>query len=134
MHHLFTKRNLIALSALFNKINNIEDVDIRNKLKISFNSLLLRASRKAILQVSNYFGGGGGYITTISGNWYIPSLNFEVPVIEQFENRVKKINEINLHQFEKDNILISTQSSTDLHNIPDNSIDFVFVDPHSVKI
>jgi DNA modification methylase len=129
VHHLFTKRNLIALSALFNKINKIEDVDIRNKLKISFNSLLLRASRKAILQVSNYFGGGGGYITTISGNWYIPSLNFEVPVMEQFENRVKKINEINLHQFEKENILISTQSSTDLHNIPDNSIDFIFVDP-----
>ena len=129
VHHLFTRRNLYALSALFSKINLIEETEIRDKLKIAFNSLLLRSSRKAILQVSNYFGGGGGYITTISGNWYIPTLNFEVPIFEQFKNRIKKVNEINLHRFNKDNIRISTQSSTDFSNIPSNSIDYIFVDP-----
>ena len=129
VHHLFTKRNLYALSSLFNKINLVEDFDIKNKLKITFNSLLLRASRKAILSIGNYFNGGGGYITTISGNWYIPSLNVEVPVFEQFSNRVKKINEINLHRFNKKDLCISTQSSTDFSNIPENSIDFIFVDP-----
>jgi DNA modification methylase len=129
VHHLFTKRNLYALSALFAKINLVKHVTIKDKLKITFNSLLLRSSRKAILQISNYFGGGGGYITTISGNWYIPSLNFEVPIFEQFKNRVKKINEINLQNFDKKDICISTQSSTDFSNIPENSIDFIFVDP-----
>lgn len=129
VHHFFTRRNLYALSALFSKINSVDKIEIRDKLKITFNSLLLRASRKAILGVGYYFNGGGGYIATISGNWYIPSLNVEVPVFEQFKNRVKKVNEINLHRFDKNNIRISTQSSTDFSNIPSNSIDYIFVDP-----
>lgn len=129
IHHLFTRRNLFALASLFHKINLVDDEEIKNKLKITFNSLLLRASRKAILGVGYYFNGGGGYIATISGNWYIPSLNVEVPIFEQFKNRIKKINEINLHHFDKKNICISTQSSTDFSNIPENSIDFIFVDP-----
>ncbi len=129
VHHFFTRRNLYALSALFSKINSVDKIEIRDKLKITFNSLLLRASRKAILGVGYYFNGGGGYIATISGNWYIPSLNVEVPVFEQFKNRVKKVNEINLHRFYKNNIRISTQSSTDFSNIPSNSIDYIFVDP-----
>ncbi len=129
VHHLFTRRNLYALSALYHKINLVSDEEIKNKLQITFNSFLLRASRKAILAIGYYFNGGGGYIATISGNWYIPSLNVEVPVFEQFKNRVKKINEINLHNFNKKNICISTQSSTNLSNIPTNSIDFIFVDP-----
>lgn len=129
VHHLFTRRNLYALSCLFSKINKVENVEVRDKLKIAFNSMLLRSSRKAILAIGYYFNGGGGYIATISGNWYIPSLNVEVAIMEQFKNRVKKINEINLQRFNKKNVIISTQSSTDFSNIPSNSVDFIFVDP-----
>ena len=129
VHHLFTRRNLYILSSLFSKINEVEELEIRTKLKITFNSLLLRSTRKAILAIGYYFNGGGGYITTISGNWYIPSLNVEVPIFEQFRNRVKKINEINKHSLSKENVIISTQSSTDFRNIPENSIDYIFVDP-----
>jgi DNA modification methylase len=129
VHHYFTKRNLYLLSALISKINNIVDYDIKSKLFIAVNSLILRSSKKAILSINNYFNGGGGYITTISGNMYIPSLFFEVEVLEQFETRVKKINEINKQNFKKENIVFSTQSATDFSNIPENSIDFIFVDP-----
>lgn len=129
VHHYFTSRNLYYLSALNAKISIISDEEIRNKLYIALNSMLLRSSKKAILAINNYFNGGGGYITTISGNMYIPSLFFEVEVIEQFENRVKKINEINKQGFSKENIIISTQSSTDLQNISENSVDYIFVDP-----
>ena len=129
VHHLFEKRTLLVLANLFDEIVKVANVDIKNKLLITFNSLLLRASKKAILHVSNYFHGGGGYISTISGNWYVPSLYFEVPVMEQFVNRVKKINNINKSLFKKENVIVSTQSATDLSNIPSNSIDFIFVDP-----
>lgn len=129
VHHFYTKRNLILLSSLFSKINKVNDSEIKNKLLITFNSFLLRASKKAILAVGNYFNGGGGYITTISGNMYIPSLFFEVEVLGQFENRLKKINEINCHNFNHENIRVSCQSATDFTNIPPNSIDYIFVDP-----
>lgn len=129
INHLFTKRNLLFLSCLYEEINKISDENLKRKFLATFTSLLLRSSKKAILHVSNYFGGGGGYISTISGNWYIPSLWFEVPIIEQWQNRLKKINVINKNRFEEQNVLTSTQSGNDLSNIPNSSIDFIFVDP-----
>lgn len=129
VHHYFTKRNLFFLSAINHRINNIEDSELRSKLKITLNSMLLRSSKKAILAINYYFNGGGGYIATISGNMYIPSLFFEVEILEQFKTRAKKINEINKHNLSEKNVCISTQSSTDLSNIPSNSIDYIFVDP-----
>jgi len=129
VHHYFTKRNLFFLSAINHRINNVEDTELRSKLKITLNSMILRSSKKAILAINNYFNGGGGYITTISGNMYIPSLFFEVEILEQFKTRAKKINEINKHNLSEKNVCISTQSSTDLSNIPSNSIDYIFVDP-----
>lgn len=129
IHHYFTKRNLFILSALLDRIRKVSDKDVQDKLRITFNSLILRSSKKAILHVSNYFNGGGGYISTISGNMYIPSLFFEVEVLEQFRTRSLKINEINKQSFDKNYVFVSTQSSTDLSNIPTNSIDYIFVDP-----
>lgn len=129
VHHYFTSRNLYFLSALNYKIKSILDEGIKSKLYIAFNSMLLRSSKKAILAINYYFNGGGGYIATISGNMYIPSLFFEVEIIEQFKNRIRKINEINRHSFENNNVIISTQSSTDLTNINDNTVDYIFVDP-----
>jgi len=129
VHHFFTKRNLILLSELYNLISKVEDELIKSKLLVTFNSMLLRSSKKAILAVGNYFNGGGGYITTISGNMYIPSLFFEVGIIEQFENRLKKINEINKNSFNTESIRVSCQSATNFSNIPSDSIDYIFVDP-----
>jgi len=130
VNHFFTKRNLYALSVLFNKIQQIKDIDIKLKLLSTFTSMILRSSKKAVLAIGNYFNGGGGYITTISGNLYIPSLNVEVPVIDQFKNRINKINTINNEGLIKKNVIISTQSSTDIYDIiPENSIDYIFVDP-----
>ena len=129
VHHYFTQRNLYVLAAILSKITLVKNEDIRSKLYIAMNSMLLRSSKKAILSIGNYFNGGGGYITTISGNMYIPSLFFEVEILEQFETRIKKINEINLHALKKENVVVSTQSATDFSNIPNSSIDYIFVDP-----
>jgi len=129
VHHYFTHRNLYVLSALLSKINLVKDEAVKSKLHIAFNSMLLRSSKKAILAVNYYFNGGGGYIATISGNMYISSLFFEVEILEQFKTRVKKIDEINKHKLKQDNIIISTQSSTDFSNIATSSVDYIFVDP-----
>jgi len=129
VHHYFTKRNLFFLSAINHRINLITDNDLRSKLKITLNSMLLRSSKKAILAINYYFNGGGGYIATISGNMYIPSLFFEVEILEQFKTRAKKIDEINKHNLSEKNVCVSTQSSTDYSNLPSNSIDYIFVDP-----
>jgi len=129
LHHFYSRRNLHFLSKIYAKITDLSDLELKHKLQITFNSFLLRASKKAILAVNYYFHGGGGYIATISGNMYIPSLFFEVEILEQFKTRAKKINEINKSDFSLENCIVSTQSATDYSNIPTNSIDYIFVDP-----
>ena len=130
VHHFYSKRNLWILSKIFDEIKKIDQIEIRNKFLFLMTSLLLRSSKNAILQVSNYFNGGGGYITTISSNLYIPSIHAEVPVINQFKHRLKKINKINAEELIKENnCIVSTNSSTNLKLIPENSIDYIFIDP-----
>ncbi len=119
VHHFYTSRNLYILSSLFNRIQKITNRDLRNKLLFIFTSQLLRSSKKAVLSIGYFFHGGGGYVCTISGNWYIPSFRIETCVLDNFANRIKKTNAVNLFDMlKKDNIRVSTCSSTDLCIIP----------------
>lgn len=45
VHHLFTKRNLLALSILFWSIEKIDDIDVREKLLLAFTETLHKASK-----------------------------------------------------------------------------------------
>ena len=61
-----------------------------------------------------------------AGTYYLPNLFVENDVIGQLEFQLNKLR--NLH-YVKGNVCVSTQSTTDLSNIPDNSIDYSFIDP-----
>jgi hypothetical protein len=130
IHHFYTKRNIYILSKLYDEINKIKDVKIRNKLIYAFTSMQLRSSEKCILGISNFFHGGGGYVTTISGNLYIPALRVETNIINNFTRRIKKTNKVNKYKnLNQKNSRINLASATNLNNINDNSIDYIFVDP-----
>jgi len=45
VHHLFTKRNLLALSILFWSIEQVKDQDVREKLLLAFTSTALHCSK-----------------------------------------------------------------------------------------
>jgi len=45
MHHLFTKRNLIALSTIYWSISRVSDINIREKLLLAFTKSLALASK-----------------------------------------------------------------------------------------
>ena len=61
-----------------------------------------------------------------AGTYYLPPLFVENDVIGQLEFQLKKLK--NLH-YKKGNTLVTTQSTTDLSNIPENCIDYIFIDP-----
>ncbi|ADL12898.1 DNA methyltransferase [Acetohalobium arabaticum] len=130
IHHFYTKRNLYVLAKFYNEIKKIDNKRIKDKLMFIFTSLLLRSSKKCIVHVSNFFHGGGGYVTTISGNLYIPSFRVETSVIENFKRRVNKTNKLNKYkQLKKDNARVNLGSATDLSMIPENSFDYMYIDP-----
>jgi len=119
VHHFYTKRNLWALSSLYDKIMEISDKNILFYLLWSFNSIQNYVNKK-----QSYGGGGGG----VSGTLYVPSMISEKNVLQVFKRKINSLYQIK--KFNKySNFMVSTQSSTDLKNTPSNSINYTFIDP-----
>jgi len=127
---LFSKRNLVALSIVYNSIVKIKDRKIREMIKFIFSSLLPQASKLLV----HTPGQGPGW--KIRGFW-IPENRYEMNVWHYFENRYKKLvlgkkesNEVVGDKFnEEETVWLYNKSATDLSFIPGNSIDYIFTDP-----
>lgn len=61
-----------------------------------------------------------------AGTYYLPNLFVENDVIGQLEFQLNKLKNL---VYPKGNVCVSCQSTTDLQNIPTNSIDYCFIDP-----
>ena len=121
VHHFYTKRNLIALSALRQNSDN------NRALLFWFTSTLPWCGRENRLHISNYFGKKGGQITSLRGTWYIPSLSVETNVFERFDLRIKSA--LVDSGSRKNGCIVSTNSATSLQGIPESTVDYIFVDP-----
>ncbi|WP_312640281.1 DNA methyltransferase [Hydrogenoanaerobacterium sp.] len=119
VHHFYTKRNLIALS-YFKSLITANDPLIFALTKVA--NQLTKLYR--FTYMSGCWGAGGG---PMSGTLYIPSLVKELNMMSFLEDA------INLQgkrtQYKSCEVCISTQSSSDVPGIPDNSIDYIFTDP-----
>ena len=109
----YTKRNLAVLC----KIKNILPSSIYNSLitKVAFQSTIMY----------RYCKNGGG---PMSGTMYIPALIKEVNIFNQLESFIKDRSKVTISDG-LDNLAISTQSTTSLPFVKDNSIDYIFTDP-----
>lgn len=119
VHHFYTKRNLITLSYF--------------RSLIEPNDPLMFAITKVANQMTKLYrftymngcwGAGGG---PMSGTLYVPSLVKELNMINSLEDSIKL--QGSRSEYSLDNICISTQSSSSVTSIPDNSIDYIFTDP-----
>ena len=149
---LFSRRNLISLSILYQEIENLPDDIIKDLMKFTFTSALGQASK--LVFVIEKRGRQKGVIRKRKevGSWatrgyWIPPKHFEVNAWNCFEERFNKIyrgkkesnNEIKKCNEAKDfssllredkNLLIKNCSVLDLSEvIPENSIDYIFSDP-----
>lgn len=120
VHQYFTKRNLIVLSEFYQSIQNSK---FKNQLLFFFQSSITRATKTNRFR----FGGTGG----LSGTLYIPSLKFERNVLLLLKNKLrdflKMLKETDSGLSNK--YLLTTQSTTALDNLNENSIDYIFTDP-----
>ena len=158
--NLFTKRNLFALSVLYNRIQNIEDDNLKNLFKFCFTSALGQASKMVfVIKRRNKTKGNGSTETSQKkeiGSWVIgywqPKEFFENNVWTCFETRFKKLLKAKKQQYNipikyaksnnfnelidsKDYLLVTAPSQKYLKNIPNNSIDYILTDPpHSNRI
>ena len=121
VHQFYLKRTLYALSFLYDKIENVEDDDIKSFLRWVFTSINPRLTSKLAR-----YRPGRGKGDAMSGILYVPSFKAEYNVFDTFKSKLKVLSSFSI---DKTNFIQSTQSSTDLTNIPSNSIDYIFIDP-----
>ena len=65
----------------------------------------------------------------LSGTLFLPSNSIEYSVIYMIGSRIADVLNFMRQSVHTSNNIISCQSTTDLSNIPDNSIDYIFTDP-----
>lgn len=125
IHQLFTRRNLLALSLIFNEINKIKDQTIKDLLRLTFSNTLIHVSKLKAenvrpLAVNNYW---------VPNDWIEENVWFR---FEERFNRILKAKRISNQRISKKqfkNLKIYTRSSTDLPMLKDNSVDYCFTDP-----
>lgn len=120
VNHFYTKRNLWVLSAFANKIGLTKNFVNVTSVAAVINKRYRFTSQKGIL------GAGGG---PLSGTLYVPSLIKEIPLLKVLKEHVHKTVKLKEFLSEIDVPIIQTTSTTDLQNIKDNSVDYIFTDP-----
>lgn len=127
IHYFFTKRVLYELSFVFHEISNVKDEQVRNDLLTLLTGILNRNAYKCNRFVINKYNPNGRINGPKSGTLYIPSLVVEQNVADLLEYKIPQLE--NMFCSKVSDTLISVQSSTDLSQIHENSVDYIFVDP-----
>jgi len=120
---LYTKRALIAYSALWDEANKIENEALKSKIFYTLTSLYQRIT---VLSEFRFWGGSGNI-----ANYNVPSIMNEQNVFSVFIRKAKTIYPYLIERslIKKPVFNISVSSATNLSHISSSSIDFVFTDP-----
>lgn len=97
--------------------------------KTTSKDLFLLTSALPKLTILNRFmpeHGSRALVGPMAGTFYLPAMYVENNVIHQLAFQFKKLQNLVYNNTES---IVSTQSATSLIQIPDNTIDYVFVDP-----
>jgi len=121
-HHFYSKRNLWIISAIYDRIIKIDDKRIRNFLLIWFTSSFSRLNK-----MNRYMPSHNRHVGPLSGTLYISYFQAEIsPFYFMFENKYNAHKNIKIQNSKS---IISCQSATNLSQIKNDSIDYIFVDP-----
>lgn len=119
----YPRRSLIIISAFRDRIFKLSDPSMR-----SFLLFVLTAASYGLTVFNRFLPERNSNVGMLANTLFIPPLYCETNAIEKIREKFKDI--INVQRKLPDaNGIVSTQSATDLNNIPDNSIDYAYIDP-----
>jgi DNA-directed RNA polymerase subunit RPC12/RpoP/16S rRNA G966 N2-methylase RsmD len=124
----FTKRNLFAIQSILNEIGKISaSPDVKDLLRLALANIVPSASRQ-----QRYYPGSTFPDMVMPGVLYVPPINEEINVFRRFFAKRRSLlrgQEAVNETVDGGAVIISTQDSKELSDIPGNSIDYVFTDP-----
>ncbi|MBS4024830.1 MAG: DNA methylase [Clostridia bacterium] len=121
VYKIYTERSLIILSKLYYNLDRLKDTRFRHFAKFLFSSIYSRSHK-----MNRYMPNHNRHVGPLAGTLYVPFFQAEINILNLIRDKleaIKKIGNIN------NNAYVSTQSATDLINIPINTIDYIFTDP-----
>jgi len=119
MHLFYTKRSLIAYAKLWQAVNNAPD-DIQNLLRFWLQSVSV-----GFTKMNRYFSSSFSQVNRyLKGTLYVAAVRSEVSPWYALNGKVKKLSKL----LKNPNCIITCMSS-EKSLIPDDSIDYVFIDP-----
>lgn len=131
---LFTPRNLLALSLLFDRISQLPQDDLRRLLLYTFTANLAFTTR--LIPVNEKRFRQGRNCTGVWGfkRFWLPPFHVENNVFNYFRNRLDrtiaaKHETAHLLGPSQASLRLLNRSSTRMPELADNTIDFIFTDP-----
>jgi DNA modification methylase/predicted RNA-binding Zn-ribbon protein involved in translation (DUF1610 family) len=124
VHHFYTRRNLWTLAAMWQKLREAEP-SLRHWLTFTFEQAILGMSRWARYVPKHYSQVNQG----LSGTLYIASQVVEASPGYIIRGKIPRLAAVLRTSGLGSPVIVSTQSSHRLKSLPDNSVDYVFVDP-----
>lgn len=122
VHQFFTERNLFAAATFLAECKE-------SRYYLLLTGVMSDISKMARFKIGNYFRGGGGpFISGLSGTLYIPGLSVEKKVSFAMRNRLDTLCRALDFMKGTDSNTVSVNSATN-SIVPDNSIDYIFTDP-----
>ena len=115
-------RNRIIFADLWSRANAIEECVIRTHALSVLTSIFTVVSER-----QGYFGGGGG----MSGNLYMPIVRMERNPWDSARRKLARLRAAEEYKAAhyQTRAAVSTQSATDLSDLPDDSVDYIYADP-----
>ena len=121
VHHFYTKRNLWILASIRDKINNVTEKRLKNYLLNWFTS-----SQSRLHKMNRYMKQHNRHVGPLSGTLYISPFQAEISPFYFLKLKLKKYEKTNI---KSSKVVISNQSTTNLNNIDNNTVDYIFTDP-----
>ena len=119
----YSKRNLHALAALRHAIVEVAEGRVREALLFAFTACVNRASKR-------YQWNAKRPTNVMTGTLYVSSLRYEWNVLSLFKRKVADVLRFySTRTGITSRAQVFQSSATDLHCIPDQSVDLVFMDP-----
>lgn len=122
VHHFFSRRNLQLMAKYWARIQEFDDYKYQLALYVMTGAI------QRICRLNRYMPNHDRHVGPLSGTLYVAPLIAEIPATTYMRERIKDLRRCT-PLVTGDEVCVSTQSATDLRNIPDQSIDYIFVDP-----
>jgi DNA modification methylase len=123
VHHFFTRRNLTLLCGMWNRILKLTD-----PLERFCGLYVLTGSIQRVCRLNRYMPNHDRHVGPLSGTLYVSQLTAEIPATNYMRNRIDDLRRCASGP-NGTGVYISTQSATDLSNIADAIVDYIFTDP-----